>query len=133
MDIISNRSNLVSVPALSTAFSVLRFIMSTVQQIQASRQQLMALVTSTAQLMETLNVDYVSGRLSPDTSAEALDNLKKLLNQVSDFVQQQAEFSFLKSMYTKNGRISQIDVYHRQIGNLVTSFQAGCIVSVCVH
>ena len=48
------------------------------------------------------------------------------VNQMSEFVHHQTvqACSFLKSMYTKNERIAQIDAYHQQLGSLVMSFQA---------
>lgn len=77
MDIISYCLDLAPVPGLSTAFSILRVIVSNVQQVQASKQQLMALAVSTAQLIKTLNAEYASGRLSANRSMEALNNLER--------------------------------------------------------
>lgn len=149
MDIINHCLSLVPVPGLSAVFSILRIMVSTVQEAQVSRQQLIALAASTAQLMKTLNAEYTSGRLSTNGSVEALKNLERwvllqlltrlkatpvfhlwhirLLNQISEFVQHQTACSFLKSMYNKYERVAQIDAYHHQLETLVISFQVSCL------
>lgn len=81
MDIINICLNIAPVPGLSASFTILKFIASTVQQVQASKLQLVALATSTAQLLDTLNAEYTSGRLSPNKSGEALDNLERWVLQ----------------------------------------------------
>jgi hypothetical protein len=54
---------LAPVPYLGTAFSVFRFIYSSVEQAQASKHQLQALSQTIAQLLSTLNKEYRAGRL----------------------------------------------------------------------
>jgi hypothetical protein len=63
MDIIQQCLSLAPVPYLAPAFSVFRFICSTVEQAQASKQQLQALSQTIAQLLSTLNTEYRAGRL----------------------------------------------------------------------
>src|ERR1700676_828602 len=63
MDIIHQCLSLAPVPYLSAAFSALRLIWSSVQQVQASKGQLEALAQSIAQLLQTLDDEYRAGRL----------------------------------------------------------------------
>ena len=63
MDIIHECLSLAPVPYLGHAFSVLRFIWSSIQQVRASKQQLEALALSIAQLLRTLDREYRAGRL----------------------------------------------------------------------
>jgi len=83
-----------------------------------------------AQLMSTLNEEYTAGRLSPDNSVQSLHHLHRVLNQVSEFIQQQTACSFLKSMYSKDHRIAQINTYYRQIESLVHSFQISALLNI---
>lgn len=73
--VIQHCLSLAPVPYLSAAFSLLRFIWSTLQQVQASKQQLLALAQSTALLLETLNDEYKLGRLSAVQTSGPLENL----------------------------------------------------------
>lgn len=77
MDIIHHCLSLAPVPGLSAAFAILRYIGSSVQQVQASRRQIIALAAATAELVKTLNVEYAAGRILPDNSVEALDKLQR--------------------------------------------------------
>ena len=75
MDIIHQCLSLAPVPYLGTAFSVFRFIWSTIQQVQASKRQLEALVQSIGQLLQTLDGEYRAGRLSEGKTSTALKDL----------------------------------------------------------
>jgi hypothetical protein len=77
MDIIELCLTLAPVPGLAAAFSILKYTASSVIQVHASKQQLLALTTTTAQLMITLNAEFAAGRLSPEKSAEPLYNLHR--------------------------------------------------------
>lgn len=77
MDIITHCLALAPVPGLAAAFSVLRYLVTSIQQVQVSKQQLLGLATAMAQLMATLNVEFAASRLSPENSAEPLHNLQR--------------------------------------------------------
>lgn len=77
MDFINDCLALVPVPGIAAALSILRYIVSSVQQVQASKLQLTALATAIAQLVRTLNIEYTTGRLSPDVFVEPLDDLHR--------------------------------------------------------
>jgi hypothetical protein len=77
MDIIHQCLSLAPVPYLSPAFSVLRFIWSSIQQVQASQRQLEVLAQSIAQLLETLNEEYRAGRLLQAKTSSPLKNLRR--------------------------------------------------------
>ena len=142
MDIIQQCLSLAPVPYLAPAFSVLRFIYSSVEQAQASKQQLQALAQTIAQLLWTLNREYRSGRLLHAKTSTAVDDLgrfviltmsyilgsywrisHRLLNEISEFVQKEVSYPFLKLLFTKDQRIARIEQYHGRITTAVTSFQ----------
>lgn len=63
--------SLVPVPYLHAAFTALRYIYSSVQHAQESKQQLAVLAQQAAYLMHTLDVEYRAGRLKESTSTSA--------------------------------------------------------------
>jgi hypothetical protein len=65
------------VPGLSAAFHVLRFIISSVQQVSESRRQLEELAKAVAQLLATLNAQFRASRLVESTCARALQDLHR--------------------------------------------------------
>ena len=74
MDIIHQCLSLAPVPYLDFAFSVFRFIWTSVEQAQASKQQLRALAQTIAQLLSTLDKEYRAGRLvQAETSTPVAD------------------------------------------------------------
>jgi len=76
MDIIHHCLSMVPVPYLAPAFAALRFIWSSVEQAQASRQQLQALAQSIAQLLQTLHNQYRAGRLRKSKTSRPLADLR---------------------------------------------------------
>jgi hypothetical protein len=75
MDVVQQCLNLVPLPYLSTVFSVLRFIWTSVQEVQASKEQLRVLATCIAQLLRTLDVQYRANKIVLSTTATALSDL----------------------------------------------------------
>jgi hypothetical protein len=75
MDVLQQCLSLAPVPYLAHAFSVLRFIWSSVEQAQASKCQLQALAEMIAELLWTLNGKYCAGRLLHDNTSTSLANL----------------------------------------------------------
>ena len=146
MDIIDRCLSLAPAPHLVPAFSVLRFIWLSVQQVQASKQQLQTLAQTIAQLLWTLNGEYSAGRLREGRTSTPLVDLRRsvssivlfrpssiplfyrLLDNVSTFVEKAASSTFLKLLFTKDRRISRIEGYYNRIGDLIDSFQVGCDV-----
>jgi hypothetical protein len=76
MDIIHQCLSLVPVPGLASAFSILRFICSSVAQAQASKGQLQALTQTIAHLLSTLNKEYGGGQLLHAKTSVAVDTLE---------------------------------------------------------
>src|SRR5882762_8792548 len=75
MDIIYQCLSVVPVPYLAPAFAAFRFIWSSVEQAQASKQQLKALTQSVAQLLQTLHDQYRTGRLLETKTSKPLADL----------------------------------------------------------
>jgi hypothetical protein len=77
MDIIHECLSLAPVPYLGHAFSVLRFIWSSIQQVRASKQQLEGLALSIAQLLWTLDREYCAGRLLHVATSKPIVDLSR--------------------------------------------------------
>ena len=77
MDIIQHALALTPVPGLSAAFSIFRYIWTSVQGVQASQQQLHCLASLIAQLLQTLDSQYRSGRLSDAGTFAQLKDLSQ--------------------------------------------------------
>ena len=146
MDIIDRCLSLAPVPYLVSAFAVLRFIWLSVQQAQASKQQLQTLAQIIARLLWMLNREYRAGRLREGQTSTPLADLRRsvssmvlfrpssiplcyrLLDSISSFVEKAASSTFLKLLFTKDRRVSRIEGYYNRIGDLIDSFQVGCDV-----
>jgi hypothetical protein len=143
MGIIEQCLSLVPVPYLSPAFRLLHIIWLSVQQAQASKRQLETLAQSIAQILDTLNEQYHTGRLLQVKTSTSLSKLHecvkftlpqilltyqgashRLLGEISASIKKDASCMFLKLLFTKDQRIARIEGYHRRIATLVTSFQA---------
>lgn len=131
---------------LDPAFSSLKFISSSIKQVQASQRQLETLVQMIAQLLQAINAQCRAGRL-PQTGASestALTDLCRsvkftcqangnsylcrLLDDISAFAQKAASSSFLKLLFTEERRNIQIDSYYRRIGRSIEYFHVSCNV-----
>jgi hypothetical protein len=67
-----------SVPCLSPAIVIFKSIWVAVEQVHVCQEQLISLAQSTAQLLEVLNDQFRSGRLSESQNATHLASLYKL-------------------------------------------------------
>ena len=70
---------LAPVPCLAPTFAALRFIRSSVEQVQASKSQLEALVQLIAQLLQTIDGEYRAGRLLQVRTSVALTELSRFV------------------------------------------------------
>jgi hypothetical protein len=75
MDLAQFAFSISPVPCLGVAFSGLRLICDSVQQVKTSREQLQTLTLLIAQLLRTLNQEYKTGRLTEARTSRALQNL----------------------------------------------------------
>lgn len=82
MDIIQQCLFAAPVPYLAQAFSVFRFIWLSVEQAQASKWQLEALAQSIAQLLHTLNREYLARRLLQVRTSAPLTDLYRFVRWV---------------------------------------------------
>jgi hypothetical protein len=142
MDFVRQVLSISPIPYLARAFSTLKFICSSVDQVQASKSQLETLAQSIAQLLQALNGEYRTRRLLQVRTSVALSDLsrlvvfamqgslmyivpsRRLLDDISNFVQKEVSSSFLKLLFNKNRRVSRIDNYYAHVDVVVESFQA---------
>ena len=83
MDIIQQCFFLAPFPYLAPAFTVFKFICSSVQQAQASKQQLEVLTQSITQLLKTLDGEYRAQRLLPAWTSVPFDNLSRFVRSTT--------------------------------------------------
>ena len=79
MDVIHLCLSLAPLPYLSPAFSALRYIWLSIEQVQTSKRQLEALAQSIAQLLQALDDEYRAQRLLQDKTAVPLADLCKFV------------------------------------------------------
>jgi hypothetical protein len=79
MDIIHQCLSLAPVPYLGPAFSALRFIWSSIEQVTASKCQLEALAQSIAQLLKALDEGYRDGQLLENRTSTPLADLRRFV------------------------------------------------------
>jgi hypothetical protein len=75
MDAIHDCLLLTPVPYLSVAFKIFKSIYSSVQQIRTNRLQLLALAQCLAVILQRLNTQYETRRLSKNRTAASLKQL----------------------------------------------------------
>ncbi|KAJ6552815.1 hypothetical protein B0H19DRAFT_154718 [Mycena capillaripes] len=119
-----------TVLALKTAFTILRSIRSTVQLINASKEQLRLLSAFTMELLTTLNTEFRESRLVPDKFAKALTDLEMLLHDIHRFVEIEKESGFLKMLIQKDTRFSKIEAFYKRIGMTIAAFQIVSLLNI---
>jgi len=130
MDLITEVLSFAPAPPLKIAFSLFRFIFQHVQRAQASKEQLVSLASTIAQLLLVLNGEYETGKLVEANTSAALNNLCGLLSEIVEFVQKEDGREFLKLIFTKDTRIARIDGLHRKLGAAVDAFQISALLDV---
>ncbi|KAJ7649114.1 kinase-like domain-containing protein [Mycena polygramma] len=118
------------VPALSTAFTILTFIVSSIQAQKASRAQLDVLATSTEQLLTTLNREFSELHLAPANCARPLAELEALLREIHRFAEHEKESGFLKMLFQRDVRVFKIEAFQRRIGMCVDAFEISSLLNI---
>ncbi|KAF7362950.1 Kinase-like protein [Mycena venus] len=113
------------IPGLSAAFTLLRFIVSSIQTLQASKKQLEGLAKAAGQLLATLNSEFKASRLIVANCKEQLTDLQTLLEDIHRFVDKEQARGFFKSLLRMNSRVASIELFYRRIGIIVDAFQVG--------
>ncbi|KAJ7467453.1 kinase-like domain-containing protein [Mycena galericulata] len=120
----------VPVPGLSTAFSVFKFIVSSVQAVKESKKQLQVLAKGIGELLSTLNAEFRGSRIVTANCVKPLADLENLLQDIHRFVQKERDKAFLKSLLNKDSRINQIESFYRRIGLTVSAFHISGLLSM---
>ncbi|KAF7369965.1 Kinase-like protein [Mycena sanguinolenta] len=118
------------VPGLQSAFTVFKFIVSYVQNVRTSRQQLVGLANAVGQLLATLQREFQSSKLTVGSCAQPLDDLQSLLKDIHKFLQTEQDRSFLKALFHGDSRISAIEMFYRRIGTTTTAFQISASLNI---
>ncbi|KAJ7857521.1 kinase-like domain-containing protein [Mycena leptocephala] len=118
------------VSALGTAYTVLEFIVTTVQALEARKEQIGVLAKCAKQLLATLNTEFSESRLVPEKCVQALEDLETLLRDIHCFVETEKAEGFLKMLFLKDARISKIEAFHMRIGMCMNAFQISSLLNV---
>ncbi|KAJ7496428.1 hypothetical protein FB451DRAFT_1549581 [Mycena latifolia] len=121
---------LTPVPGLSAAFTLLKFIASSVQDVKQSEKQLEVLATAVAQLLATLDSEFRSSKLVVANCRGPLAELKILLEDIHRFVDKEQSKSFAKSLLTKDSRLTSIEAFYRRIGMSINAFQISGLLHI---
>ncbi|KAJ7114288.1 kinase-like domain-containing protein [Mycena epipterygia] len=117
-------------PALSAAFTVLGFIVSSIQAQEASRGQLNVLSTSTEQLLTILNKEFSELRLVPAKCVKPLADLEALLRDIHRFSENEKESGFLKMLFQRDARVFKIEAFQRRIGMCINAFEISSLLNI---
>ncbi|KAJ7840796.1 kinase-like domain-containing protein [Mycena olivaceomarginata] len=118
------------VSALGTAYTVLEFIVTTVQALETRKEQIGVLTKSAKQLLATLNTEFSESRLVPEKCVQALEDLETLLRDIHRFVETEKAEGFLKMLFVKDARISKIEAFYMRIGMCMNAFQISSLLNV---
>ncbi|KAJ7164069.1 kinase-like domain-containing protein [Mycena filopes] len=118
------------VPALTTAFSILSFIVAEIQGVDTLRHQLDVLSASAERLLRTLRTEFAKSRLTPSKCAKPLADLEALLREIHRFVESGKEAVFLKLLFKKDSRMAKIDSFHKRLGMSVDAFQISSLINI---
>ncbi|KAF7355893.1 Kinase-like protein [Mycena venus] len=118
------------VPALSAAFTVFSFIVSSIQAQEASRDQLNVLSTSTEQLLTTLNKEFSELRLVPAKCVKPLADLESLLRDIHRFAEKETDSGFLKMLFQRDARVFKIEAFQRRIGMCINAFEISSLLNI---
>ncbi|KAF7359754.1 hypothetical protein MVEN_00700100 [Mycena venus] len=113
----------VPVPYLSAAFELLRYIYSSVQEVQTSKKQLVVLIQVVAGLLEALNERYLGGKHAYSEPSTLLGDLENLLDEINRFVGKILSQHFIKTVVTRQDTIQKIDGFYQRIRGLVQAFE----------
>ncbi|KAF7346776.1 Kinase-like protein [Mycena sanguinolenta] len=118
------------VPALGAAFTVLGFVVSTIQALEANKDQLRVLTTSCQQLLTTLNKEFSELRLVPDKCTKPLADLETLLRDIHRFAEKEQESGFLKILLQKDARVFKIEAFQKRIGLCISAFEISSLLNI---
>ncbi|KAJ7644865.1 kinase-like domain-containing protein [Roridomyces roridus] len=118
------------VPGLHAAFTVFKFIYSSTQTARASQKQLVVLANALAQLLATLQREFESHRLSPESCKQPLRDLIGLLHDIHKFVQKERDRNFLTTLIHADSRVAAIELFYHRIDTTTTAFQISASFSI---
>ncbi|KAF7344400.1 Kinase-like protein [Mycena sanguinolenta] len=118
------------VPALGAAFTVLGFVVSSIQALEANKDQLRVLSTSCQQLLTTLNKEFSERRLIPEKCAKPLADLEALLREIHRFAEREQELGFLKTLFQKDVRIFKIEAFQKRVGTCISAFELSSLLNI---
>ncbi|KAJ7111223.1 kinase-like domain-containing protein [Mycena epipterygia] len=127
MDFVQTVLSVSPVPYLSTAYSLLDYIYTSIQQVQTTKAQLSILSEIAARLLTTLDANFKAGKISVDAVSAPLADLHRLLQEISQFVAKTTKQKFIKILFTKSESMEKIDGFNRRITGLIQAFQISSV------
>ncbi|KAJ7114414.1 hypothetical protein C8R44DRAFT_929253 [Mycena epipterygia] len=123
-------TGLTPVPGLHSAFTVFRFIISSVQATRASKKQLIVLANAVAQLLGTLQREFKARTLSQGACTQPIEDLVRLLNDIYKFVQTEQQRNFLNALLHTDDRVAAIEMFYHRIGTTTSAFQISSSLNI---
>ncbi|KAJ7636250.1 kinase-like domain-containing protein [Roridomyces roridus] len=130
LDAVNMLTGATPVPGLHAAYTVFKFIYSSVQAVRTSKEQLVVLANAVAQLLGTLQREFEGKRLSPESCQKPLKDLIDLLNDIHKFVQIEQERTFLTALFHADARIAAIELFYHRISTTMNSFQVSASLNI---
>ncbi|KAJ7709305.1 kinase-like domain-containing protein [Mycena metata] len=118
------------VPGLAAAFKVFQFIVSTVQKVQASKEQLSELAKSLGELLATLDGQFQESKLVEASCAKPLNDLMKLLQDIAAFIKMEQSRNFLKALLHADSRVAAIDIFYHRLDLTAAAFEISAFLSI---
>ncbi|KAG7439931.1 kinase-like protein [Guyanagaster necrorhizus] len=122
--------SLAPVPCLAYAYTLLKFIWTTITALDTLKQQTEALASTTATMLSVLDRELKARRVIPEKIVVHLRETENVLKDILAFVSKVKEQGFLKNLYHKEDYAADIDTFHKRILSLMHVFQISSLVNV---
>ncbi|KAJ6451394.1 kinase-like domain-containing protein, partial [Mycena vitilis] len=120
----------IPVPGLSAAWTVFEFIANGIDAITASKKQLVALTEAIAEFLTALNSAFEQAELVVANCEGQLKNLKRLLDEIHQCVDQEQKRTFLKSFVNTENQNNTIEFFYRRIAASSNAFQLSRAIDI---
>ncbi|KAJ6468618.1 hypothetical protein C8R47DRAFT_1024499 [Mycena vitilis] len=118
------------VPGLSPAFTVLAFIINGIHAVKASKKQLDALAEAVAKFLMALNSAFEQAELIVANCEGQLRDLKKLLDEIHQFVEKERKRNFFKAFVNNEHQIRNIKLFYQRIEASSNAFQISSAINI---
>ncbi|KAJ6485462.1 kinase-like domain-containing protein [Mycena vitilis] len=122
--------SVIPVPGLTYAWTVFKLILDGISAVQASKDQLQVLAEAVAKLLTALNSGFERSKLIVADCGVQLRDLKKLLDEICQFVTKEQGRTFLKAFLNNDNRTGSIERFYQRIAASSNAFQISCAINI---